>query len=104
METAIKKESNLLDNCFKDKQHINYSIFNVDIGDELFIHTIKACPTDINNLKSNTPILLIHGYLGSGASARHLIAKIAETNIVYAIDLLGWWLSSRPDYILEDKE
>ena len=47
-------------------------------------------------------ILLIHGYLSCGATYYKILKKLSHNYNIYAIDLPGMGLSSRPDFMLTD--
>lgn len=75
--------------------------------DALTIHGIKViCTCNHNSFaKEKTPLLLLHGY-GNAALYfyRSLIGlSIQHYGTIYALDMLGWGLSSRPHFITEDK-
>jgi pimeloyl-ACP methyl ester carboxylesterase len=46
--------------------------------------------------RDGEPIVLLHGYLGSHRSWRHLIEPLAARHRVLALDWLGWGESGRP--------
>ncbi|KAI3522263.1 hypothetical protein L1887_11764 [Cichorium endivia] len=50
-----------------------------------------------NAQKSNPPLLLVHGFGASVAHWRRNIPILAQTNTVYAIDLIGFGASDKPD-------
>ncbi|KAI3785392.1 hypothetical protein L1987_44510 [Smallanthus sonchifolius] len=57
-----------------------------------------------NGQKSNPPLLLVHGFGASVAHWRRNIPTLAQTNTVYAIDLLGFGASDKPigfEYTME---
>ncbi|KAI3767550.1 hypothetical protein L2E82_17753 [Cichorium intybus] len=49
-----------------------------------------------NAQKSNPPLLLVHGFGASVAHWRRNIPILAQTNTVYAIDLIGFGASDKP--------
>lgn len=87
----LKIEGNYLKSL--KQENVNYTIFDVPIGNN-YIHTLKAEP---NIIKFNIPILLLHGFTGSLVNWKSVIPLLIKSGyIVYAIDILGWGLSSRP--------
>ena len=67
--------------------------FNVDIGNNLNIWTLA-----VNTHFDNTPIVLIHGYCAGIGVWRYNIDALSESRPLYAIDLLGFGRSSRPNF------
>ena len=74
---------------------VNVDIYDVPIGSQQYIHTLKASP----NTTINKPnFLLLHGFTGALGHWKPLIPHLTDKNYkVYAIDILGWGLSSRPN-------
>jgi cardiolipin-specific phospholipase len=67
--------------------------------EEWILHAVKvqsttACP-------QKTPLVLLHGYMNSAAYFyRNLVGLTHYFETVYSLDMLGWGLSSRPDFSL----
>jgi pimeloyl-ACP methyl ester carboxylesterase len=59
----------------------------------------KTCHTRIKNQESSVGVLLIHGFGGSIGHWRQNMFKLAEHCNVYAIDLLGFGASDKPDAV-----
>jgi len=72
-----------------------------DDGDRLFVHGVKAIPEDGAGPTpyEGAPLVLLHGY-GNGALYfyRNLLGLSDFYGTVYALDMLGWGLSSRPPF------
>lgn len=47
-------------------------------------------------------ILLLHGYAGCAMTFVKCLKKLAEKYRVYAIDMVGFGLSSRPEFNITD--
>ena len=72
-----------------------FEIYNVDIGNQQYIHTLKVEPNQTR--PQNITFVLLHGFTGALGHWKHLIPYLTQEGYrVYAIDLLGWGLSSRP--------
>lgn len=75
-----------------------------DEGDELVIHGVKLTSKENHHSTStDTPLVLLHGYMNGGLYFfRNLVGLTNYFTNVYAIDMLGWGLSSRPNFRLRD--
>ena len=88
----------------KEKQDISYRTFNVqlegDNGEPKHIYTIHHYHNKTNN--DEIPLVMIHGYSQSAAQFYAGLPAIANEykGRVYAIDLFGCGLSSRPPWTL----
>eukprot|EP00934_Nitzschia_sp_Nitz4_P002204 Nitzschia sp. Nitz4//scaffold307_size21646//9898//11282//NITZ4_008597-RA/size21646-snap-gene-0.2-mRNA-1//1//CDS//3329547136//2204//frame0 len=71
-------------------------------GDELIIHGVKVTdptPTFMGGPKSEYPLVTLHGYFNGGAYFyRNVFGLASYYGNVFALDKLGWGLSSRPDF------
>ena len=56
-----------------------------------YIHTLKAG-------KEGPPLVMLHGYGGSGVAFFPMLQELSTKYTVYCIDLLGMGLSSRPTF------
>jgi len=79
---------------------------NDDDADALTIHGVKVTCTcnRNNNKKEKMPLLLLHGY---GNAALYFYRTLTGLSIqhygtVYALDMLGWGISSRPHFVTND--
>lgn len=78
-------------------QNVNFTIFDVPIDNNTHIHTIRAKSYYNVTPTHTTPILLLHGFTGSLGNWRDIIPLLTQQGYeVYAIDMLGWGFSSRP--------
>ena len=76
-----------------------------DDTDELIIHGVRVTSKDNSSSQQSTetPLVLQHGYMNGGLYFfRNLVGLCNYFRNVYAIDMLGWGLSSRPAYKLKD--
>ena len=75
-----------------------------DQEDTLIIHGVKLTSKENHISKSTeTPLVLQHGYMNGGLYFfRNLVGLTNYFQNVYAIDMLGWGLSSRPTFRLRD--
>ena len=74
------------------------------------IRVVTSTTTDDNdkkdnaNNKSTTPLVLLHGYMNGGAYFyRNVMTLSRYFSAVHAVDLLGWGLSSRPQWPTSSK-
>jgi cardiolipin-specific phospholipase len=85
----------------------NVAAVNGDEDEEMTIHGVQLISKvyENENNYSDTPLVLIHGYMNAAAYFyRNLIGLSQYYQSIYSIDLLGWGLSSRPDFNqLQDK-
>lgn len=109
-QNALQAESSLF--SLAKKQHaaaarspVSLNVYDVPLNDsdENFIHTIEAetSSTAAMTTKSDPPLVIMHGYgNGIGYLFRNLmpIAEALKTRKVFGIDMLGFGLSSRPDF------
>jgi len=71
----------------------------------LTIHAVKV--ESINGssddkLTTRTPLVMMHGYMNAAAYFyRNLVGLTHYFETVYSLDMLGWGLSSRPDFDLQ---
>ena len=86
-----------------DKNNVAYSLYDVNIDNGMHIHTLKAdsAPSTANSLPApymqEVPVVLLHGFTGALGSWRNVIPHLTKRGYtVYAIDMLGWGYSSRP--------
>jgi len=99
---AARAERAYLHSLITASDKITASVFDVPISDGMHIHTLKVAPrkSDCSTLRGKAckvPIVLVHGFTGALAFWRDLAKTLAlEGHTVYAIDMLGWGLSSRP--------
>ena len=75
--------------------------------ERLTIHCVQAIsknPIDSSN-STQTPLVNLHGYMNAGAYFyRNLGGLSSYFQNIYAVDMLGWGLSSRPSYFNEVEE
>lgn len=73
-------------------------------GEELTIHGVRLSDKeDGDENKTETPLVIQHGYMnGALYFYRNLVGLTSHFRTVYAIDMLGWGLSSRPSYKIKD--
>ncbi|CAB9524549.1 acylglycerol-3-phosphate O-acyltransferase [Seminavis robusta] len=74
--------------------------------EQLHIHAVKVqCSDKLNeniNNKTETPLVLLHGYMNAAAYFyRNLVGLTHFFQTVYSLDMLGWGMSSRPDFQLQ---
>jgi cardiolipin-specific phospholipase len=77
---------------------------NVENNDYL-IHGVHVENVETNAPKTThpTPLVLLHGYMnGSAYFFRNLVGLSSYFNSIYSLDMLGWGLSSRPNFQLTD--
>jgi cardiolipin-specific phospholipase len=73
-------------------------------GEDLSIHGIRLTSKEHSADTIKTPLVIQHGYMnGSLYNYRNLVGLTRHFQSVYAIDMLGWGLSSRPAFRLKDK-
>eukprot|EP00590_Aulacoseira_subarctica_P010813 CAMPEP_0172420056 /NCGR_PEP_ID=MMETSP1064-20121228/6449_1 /TAXON_ID=202472 /ORGANISM="Aulacoseira subarctica , Strain CCAP 1002/5" /LENGTH=404 /DNA_ID=CAMNT_0013159821 /DNA_START=120 /DNA_END=1334 /DNA_ORIENTATION=+ len=61
-------------------------------------------PSDTNGQIRMPPLVLLHGYAnGALYYYRNLIGLANHFSEIYSLDLLGWGLSSRPSFVLQNK-
>jgi len=96
-DTAIPRSSVPLKSC-------SVTSCEADEVDELVIHGVKLTSKENHPSKSTkTPLVLQHGYMNGGLYFfRNLVGLTNYFQNVYAIDMLGWGLSSRPTFRLRD--
>ena len=71
--------------------------------EELVIHGVKLSSKEASSSQIKTPLVLQHGYMnGALYFFRNLVGLSNHFENVYAIDMLGWGLSSRPAFQLRD--
>lgn len=71
--------------------------------DDLVIHGVKLTSKEHHQGSAKTPLVLQHGYMNGGLYFyRNLVGLTSYFENVYAIDMLGWGLSSRPTFDLRD--
>lgn len=88
-DTAIPRSSIPLKSMEEDK--------------ELNIHGVRISSKEHHPESTKTPLVLQHGYMNGGLYFfRNLVGLSHYFQNVYAIDMLGWGLSSRPDFRLKD--
>ncbi|KAG7352730.1 alpha/beta fold family hydrolase [Nitzschia inconspicua] len=71
-----------------------------DNDDNLTIHGVHVTsdPVDRSN-STDTPLVLLHGYMNAGAYFYRNFGGLSKYfSKIYALDMLGWGLSSRPDF------
>lgn len=76
-----------------------------ETGEELVIHGVKLTSKEHQHQgkSTKTPLVLQHGYMNGGLYFfRNLVGLTSYFQNVYAIDMLGWGLSSRPAFRLRD--
>jgi pimeloyl-ACP methyl ester carboxylesterase len=100
-ENSTNSKNNIKKNSNNNKNKNN----NNDIDnkkDQFLIHGIKVTSKTCsgNNINSTTtPLVLLHGYMNASAYFyRNLVGLSTYFETVYSLDLLGWGLSSRPDF------
>lgn len=78
-----------------------------DPNEDFRIHGVKVSSFNsfaVNNVElgvSAVPLVLLHGYGGAAAYYyRNLVGLHSYFPIIYALDMLGWGLSSRPTFSL----
>lgn len=82
-------------------QSHSYDIYN-DSDDEYKIHCIHVS-SKASAEKSETPLVLLHGYMNGAAYFYRNLAGLSSCfSSIYALDQLGWGLSSRPNFHLKD--
>ena len=72
----------------------DYETSFVKIDDDCHIRTLITEPSDPSNIQ-NTPIVMIHGYLGSIGILIKNINALSKTRRVFVFDLMGFGRSSR---------
>ena len=60
--------------------------------------------SDLSSKENKSPIVLVHGYLGGMGDWRYAIDALAEQRSLYAIDLLGFGRSGRPQFSQNGQE
>jgi cardiolipin-specific phospholipase len=71
--------------------------------EELNIHGVHLSSKEHHPHSTATPLVLQHGYMNGGLYFfRNLVGLSHYFQNVYAIDMLGWGLSSRPEFNLKD--
>ena len=58
---------------------------------------IKVNYVQYGNNQGNPPVVFVHGFGASAFQWRYQIADLASTNRVYALDLMGFGLSDKPN-------
>jgi cardiolipin-specific phospholipase len=84
------------------KRHA-YDVHETDTDDYL-IHGVHVESKTLDSLHStSTPLVLLHGYAnGSSYFYRNLVGLSGYFQSIYSLDMLGWGLSSRPNFHLTD--
>jgi cardiolipin-specific phospholipase len=68
-------------------------------NEEWILHAVKVQSTTDGPQK--TPLVLLHGYMNSSAYFyRNFVGLTRYFETVYSLDMLGWGLSTRPDFSL----
>ena len=88
-----------------------------DVNDDsssLIIHGVKVTSSTNNNNsnsnsnsninKTSTPLLLLHGYANAALYFYRNLSGLTRHHYatIYALDMLGWGLSSRPHFVTEE--
>ena len=74
--------------------------------EDLIIHAVRVESTTDSNTNNNktttkTPLVLMHGYMNASAYFyRNLVGLSHYFSTIYSLDMLGWGLSSRPQFDL----
>jgi cardiolipin-specific phospholipase len=72
-------------------------------SEELTIHGIKLVSKIDGTNVANYPLVLLHGYMnGAMYFYRNLVGLTNYFPTIYSLDALGWGLSSRPKWSLQD--
>ena len=72
-------------------------------SEELTIHGIKLVSKLDGTNVANYPLVLLHGYMnGAMYFYRNLVGLTNYFPTIYSLDALGWGLSSRPKWSLQD--
>lgn len=93
-----------MDTPIPNTQYVLKRCCNKEKQEQLVMHSIQVksittgiAPTATTANDSSPPLVLIHGYTAASMVFARNLAGLAETfGTVYAVDLLGWGLSSRP--------
>ena len=72
----------------------DYKTSFVEIDDDCHIRTLITEPSDPSNIQ-NTPIVMIHGFLGAIGILIKNINALSKTRRVFVFDLMGFGRSSR---------
>lgn len=75
----------------------SYRRFHVELG-ECVGNNDKIWTLSMNTESPNTPIVLLHGYVSALAFWMLNFDELSKNHPVYAIDLLGFGKSSRPNF------
>ena len=87
------------------KSSTKCQIHESSITDEHSIHGVKVTNTQLGEGDSPAPLVLLHGYAnGSLYFYRNLMGLSQHFGHVYALDMMGWGLSSRPKFDLVTDE
>lgn len=77
------------------------------VEEELVLHAVRVQSTTstddhgTNKKTTKTPLVLMHGYMNASAYFyRNLIGLSHYFETIYSLDMLGWGLSSRPNFDL----
>ena len=62
-------------------------------------NSIKAMTARFAGQESKPPVVLVHGFGASAYHWRYVIPELAKNYSVYAIDLLGFGMSSKPSVV-----
>ena len=77
-------------------------------GDHYRIHALRISNTSGNtdsSKKDGTPLVMLHGYMNGAAYFYRNFSGLARYfKNIYSLDLLGWGLSSRPQFSLLDNK
>lgn len=106
-DIPLKSEKNCQLFC-KDKEEDEkktFVIHGVKVTSRLYNSKVNANENvDDNNNDNSAPLVLLHGYAnGALYFYRNLLGLANGTKSVYALDMLGWGLSSRPTFEFDSK-
>jgi cardiolipin-specific phospholipase len=88
----VKSDSNCYTDCTQN---------TCESGDELVIHGVQVTSKTIfdESNTTETPLVLLHGYMNASAYFYRNLAGLSNYyQSIYSIDILGWGLSSRPNF------
>jgi len=111
MDTEIPKHRIFGDDAIKKSTtttcqiSINDDHNNKEDDSQLIIHGVKVTSTSNNNsTTSTTPLILLHGYANAALYFYRNLSGLSRQHYgtVYALDMLGWGLSSRPPFVTEE--
>jgi pimeloyl-ACP methyl ester carboxylesterase len=97
MERARAAEHEFLSSTFTAGEPLELKTFDVPIHDGMHIRTARVVPDPQIALTGHPPIVLVHGFTGALGFWKYQMLRLSRLgHTVYAVDLLGWGLSSRP--------